>query len=79
LESNQTWEIALLPKDKTVISCKWVFKIMYKADETIERYKTRLVAKGYTQIEGNDNLETFSPVAEITSIRFLLSLASIYK
>jgi len=54
LESNQTWETALLPKDKTVIGCKWVFKIKYKADETMERYKARLVTKGYIQIKGID-------------------------
>jgi len=46
LESNQTWEIVLLPKNKIAIGCKLVFKIKYNVDGTVERYKARLVAKG---------------------------------
>jgi len=78
LESNQTWETVLLPKNKTVIGCKWVFKIKYNVDGIVERYKARLVVKGYRQTEYTDYLETFSPIAKITTIRLLLSLASIY-
>ncbi|XP_019435327.1 PREDICTED: uncharacterized protein LOC109341811 [Lupinus angustifolius] len=49
LESNKTWILTSLPHVKKVIGCKWVFKIKYRSDGNIERYKTRLVAKGYTQ------------------------------
>lgn len=48
LEHNKTWEIVTLPKDKTPIGCKWVYKIKRKSGGSIERYKARLVAKGYT-------------------------------
>lgn len=52
LIKNETWDRCLLPKDKKTIGCKWVFSIKYKADGTIKRYKTRIVAKGYTQTYG---------------------------
>jgi len=45
LESNQTWDTALLPREKTSIGCIWILKIKYKANGTVERYKERLVAK----------------------------------
>jgi len=74
LESNQTWETVLLPKNKAAISGKWVFKIKYKANGIDERYKARFVANGYTQTKGIDYLDTFSLVAKMTIIRLLISL-----
>lgn len=51
LESNETWESTELPKDQKAIGYKQFYKIKYRLDGTIERYKVRLVTKGFTQIE----------------------------
>jgi len=61
LQQNNTWTVVPLPAGKKPIGCKWVFKIKYRFDGSIERYKAHLVAKGYTQVEGIDYRETFSP------------------
>jgi hypothetical protein len=58
------------------VGCKWVFKKKLKSDGTIDKYKTRLVAKGYIQKEGEDLFDTYSHVARLTTIRILLSLGT---
>ncbi|KAL5552689.1 hypothetical protein UlMin_040090 [Ulmus minor] len=59
METNNTWTVTPLPHDKHTIGCKWIYKIKFKSDGSIERHKARLVAKGYTQQEGLDFVETF--------------------
>lgn len=54
LEENNTWSIVDLPQGKVPIGCKWVFKVKYKSNGEVERYKARLVAKVYSQQEGLD-------------------------
>ena len=67
-----------LPPGCKSIGCKWVLKKKLKPDGTIDKYKARLVAKGFKQKENIDFFDTFSPVTRITSIRVLISLASIH-
>ncbi|XP_021715949.1 uncharacterized protein LOC110683848 [Chenopodium quinoa] len=76
LNKNNTWDIVMLPKGKKAIGCKWVYKIKKNADGSIERYKDRLFAKGFTQKYGVDYEETFSPVVKMSTIRSLISLAA---
>lgn len=76
LEHNNTWTLTHLPPGKSVVSCKWVYKIKYHVDGTIKRYKACLVAKGFTQQHDLDYSKTFSPVTKLVSVRINLSLAA---
>ena len=55
------------------------FQKEMKVDETIDKFKARLVAKSFTQKQGIDYFDTYSPVARIATIRLLITIASIHK
>ena len=75
LMSNQTWELAELPRRKNALHNKWVFRIKEEHDGS-KRYKARLVVKGFQQKEGIDYTEIFSPVVKLTTIRLVLKIVA---
>jgi hypothetical protein len=62
LIENDTWELVPLPEGKNIVGSRWVFKVKRDANGSVQRYKARLVAQGYSQAEGVDYQEVFSPV-----------------
>lgn len=76
LIKNKTWTLVNRPKNEKLIDNKWVFKVKKNPDDSVDRYKARLVARGFTQEYGVNYFETFSPVVRFTSIRIILAIAS---
>lgn len=68
LDHQGTWDLVPLPSHVVPITSKWLFKIKRKSDGSIERYKARLVARGFQQAQGRDYDETFAPIAHMTTI-----------
>nr|GEZ75677.1 ribonuclease H-like domain-containing protein [Tanacetum cinerariifolium] len=74
LNRNNTWTIYDLLVGRKPIGSKWIWKIKHKALGKIKRYKTRLVAKGFSQRKGFDYEETFSLVVKMVTVRCLIGL-----
>lgn len=73
-EENQAWEFVHRKEADRVVQCKWVFKKKFECDGKV-RYRARLVAKGFTQKEGLDYTETYSPVLRYSTLRLLFALS----
>ncbi|GJY40067.1 retrovirus-related pol polyprotein from transposon TNT 1-94 [Tanacetum coccineum] len=78
LHKNKTWELVPLPGGRKLIGNKWVYKIKRNGDDQVERYRVRLVVKGYAQKEGIDFNEIFSLVVRMTTIRVVLAMCATY-
>ena len=77
LIGNRTWEEEKLRDGVNEVTSKWVFTVKYNIDGSIERYKARLVARGFTQIYGQDFEETFAPTIRIDSLRMLMAIMAV--
>jgi hypothetical protein len=69
---NEVWEILPRPKEKSVVTSEWIYKIKHAADRSMDKYKARFMARGFSQKEGEDYDETFALVARYASYLLLL-------
>lgn len=75
IKKNSTWAIVDRPIDQSVIGVKWIYRIKLIIDGSINKYKARLVVKGYAHVYGIDYFETFALVARYDTIRMLAALS----
>ena len=73
---NSAWDIVTRLIDKSVVGSRWIYKVKQVANGSVEKYKVKFMARGFSQIEGIDYDETFSPVARYSSIRSILALSA---
>ncbi|KAE8231736.1 hypothetical protein CF326_g3244 [Tilletia indica] len=79
LESMKTWSLTDLPAGRKPVGCRWTYKLKLDAEGKATRWKSRLVAQGFSQRPGVDYNETFAPVARLTTVRILVALAIRHK
>jgi hypothetical protein len=76
LQDNHTWDVVPCPSNVKAIGCKWVYSVKLRSYGTLDRYKARLVALGNRQEYGADYEETFAPVAKMTTVSTVISIAA---
>ena len=76
LKERHVWDLVPRPANANVITCKWVYKTKEDSEGNTVRHKARLVARGFTQVEGIDYEETFAPTAKFVTVRLIISLAT---
>ena len=77
LVENGTWEIVDLPAGEKAIGSGWVFMVKHNADGSIERFKARIVAKGYSQRSRLDYNEIFAPTFRPATLRIIMALSAL--
>jgi hypothetical protein len=78
MSTNEVWDLEEISKGAKTVRCKWVYKTKYDSQGNIDKFKARLVVKGYTQREGIDYNETFSPVVCKDFFRIIIALVAHY-
>ena len=73
---SKTWVLSTLPLGKKALGCKWIFKVKYKLDGYLDKYKAFLVSKGYAQDEGVHCEETFSPTSKMVTFQLVISISA---
>ena len=74
MKDNDIWDLVLLLEGAEQIGCKWILRKKLKPDCSIDKYKARLLVKGYNKKESIDYFETFSPITKFTSIIILFPI-----
>jgi hypothetical protein len=73
---NSAWEIVPRLVDKSVVGSRRIYKVKQAVDASVEKYKARFVAQGFSQIEGIDYDGTFALVVRYSSIKSILALSA---
>jgi hypothetical protein len=73
---NSAWEIVPRPIDKSMVGSRWIYKVKQATDGSVDKYKARFLARGFSHIEGIDYDEAFALVTRYSSIRSILSLSA---
>ena len=76
MQKNETWQLVPRPSNRKIIGVKWVYRTKLNPNGSINKYKARLVVKGYSQVAGVDFGDTFAPVARHETIRLLAALSA---